>query len=143
MADRAHHGRSGSGHRPQQRLVAEGQQILDAAASPGDHDHVDLGIAVEPFQCGDNLGDRGRALRRGVLDAEPDGGQSPPRVLHDIVLGRAGPPGDDADAAREEWQRAFSLTREQTLGREQSPKRLEPGEQLAQPDEAHLGLPAG
>ncbi|CAM5389313.1 hypothetical protein SCALM49S_03784 [Streptomyces californicus] len=45
MADRGDHRRTARGHRPHQLLVGERQQVLDAAAAPGDHDHVDLRAA--------------------------------------------------------------------------------------------------
>ena len=53
--------------------LLNGQQILDAAPSPGDHDHVHLGITVQPLQRRDDVGHRCRTLRRRVLDPEPDG----------------------------------------------------------------------
>ncbi len=45
VADRADHRRAAGEDRPAQRLVGEGQQILDAAAAPGDDDHVDRRVA--------------------------------------------------------------------------------------------------
>ena len=43
-----------------QRLVGERQQVLDRAAAAGDHDHVDVGVPLEPGQRLHHLG--GRAL---------------------------------------------------------------------------------
>ena len=55
----------------QQRLVAERQQVLDAAAAAGDDDDVDRRVGIQPLQRGDDLVDGRRALRGDVLDAEP------------------------------------------------------------------------
>ena len=48
VADRGDDGRRARGNGPAQSLVREGQQILDAAAAAGEHDHVDFRVRVEP-----------------------------------------------------------------------------------------------
>ena len=80
VPDRRDHRRAARRDRPAQRLVGERQQVLDAAAAAGEHDHVDVRVAVERAQRVDDLRHGQRALHGGVLDPEPHGGPAGLRV---------------------------------------------------------------
>ncbi|CAM5314435.1 hypothetical protein SBADM41S_03762 [Streptomyces badius] len=101
MADRGDHRRTAGGHGPHQLLVGERQQILDAAAAPGHHDHVDLVQRVQLLDRLHHLGDRVHPLHGGVADLEAHGRPAAAGVLQDVPLGGGGPPADEPDELRE------------------------------------------
>ena len=132
-------------HGPDQRLVGERQQVLDRAAAAGDHDHVDVGVAVEAVERPRSPRARraGPAWRRTPIsnrDARASGAARSRATSRSAAeLGR----GDQADAAGQERQRPLAARGEQALGGEQLAAPLEPGQQLAEADHADLaGVPA-
>jgi hypothetical protein len=107
VPDRADHRRPARRHRPDQGLVGEREQVLERAAAPRDHDHVDLGVGIEAVQRVDDLAGRVRPLHRYLLDPEPDGRPAPPGVLLDVPLRRGITPADESDDTRQEGDRPF------------------------------------
>lgn len=99
VADGADDGCEAVGDHADERLVAEGQEVLDGAAAAGDHDDVDVAHGVELADRGGHLGDRARALHGDPPDLEVDRGPTASGVLDHVVLGLAGPPADEADPA--------------------------------------------
>ena len=133
-------GVSAAGHRAHQRLVAERQQVLDAAAAAGDHDDVDVGVGVEAVQRGDDLVHRGRALHRDVLDLGTARPAARRRAFSTTSRSAAlARPVIRPMRCGQERQRALALGGEQALGGQQLAQCLEPGEQLTQPDLTDLG----
>ncbi|CAM5305919.1 hypothetical protein SBADM41S_09680 [Streptomyces badius] len=141
MADRGDHRRTAGGHGPDQLLVGERQQILDAAAAPGHHDHVDLVQRVQLLDRLHHLGDRVHPLHGGVADLEAHGGPAAAGVLQDVPLGGGGPPADEPDELREEGERLLPVEREETLGGERLLELLQPHEQLTDADRPYVGGP--
>jgi hypothetical protein len=83
----------GRRRRPAQRLVAERQQVLDAAAAARDDDDVDLGIRSSSRSASDDLLDReGGPCTATSRDLEVGRRPAPPGVLQHVALGGAGPP---------------------------------------------------
>ena len=115
-------------------FVAEREQILEAAASSGEHDDVDLLVR---FECAQRGHDRGRcvcALDACLADDDlrrretcADGG-------HEISACRRVCPGEDADGSRNPGQGALPVPGEQPLSGETALELLERHEVLAQPD---------
>ncbi len=84
--------------------------------------------------CGTAVGPCTAVLRTSKRTAGP-----PLRDTQHIVLGGAGPPGDQPDGAGQEGQRPLEPWIEQTLRREQRPQAFDPGEQFADTDGPDLG----
>ena len=74
VADRRDHGRRAGGDRPADQLVGEREQILDAAASPSQHDQVHLRVGVEQPQRPGDPRRRARALHRHLEHRKRAGG---------------------------------------------------------------------
>ena len=109
MPDGRDDGGAAGRHRAEQALVGEREQVLERAAAPGDHDHLDLGVGVKLAQRLDDLAGRVGALHGGLLDPEAD--RRPPalRVLYDVPLGRRLPPAHQPDNAGQEGQRTLAF----------------------------------
>jgi hypothetical protein len=138
VPDRGHHRRGQREHRPEQALVGERQQVLHRPAAARDHDDVDLRVAVEPAERGDDLGGGAGALHGGVHHPELDRRPAAPGHLQHVALRGRAAAGDQADAAGEERQRPLALLGEEPLGREQLATPLDAREQLAEPDHADV-----
>ena len=138
VADRRHDGGPALRDGTDQALVGERQQVLDRPAAAGDDDHVDALVAVEAVDRGDHLGRGARALHGGVRRLEGHRGPAASGVLDHVALGGGVGRRDQADPLGQEGQAALELGGEQPLGREQLAAALEPGEQLAEADEADL-----
>ena len=138
VADGRHDGGPALRDGADQALVGEGQQVLDGPAAPGDDDHVDALVAVEAVDRRDHLGRGAGALHGGVRRLEGHRGPAAARVLDHVALGGGVGRGDQADPLGQERQAALELGGEQTLGCQQLAAAFEPGEQLAEADEADL-----
>ncbi len=138
VPDRRDHRGAAGGDGAAQRLVGERQQVLDAAAAAGQHDHVDRRVAVERAERVDDLRHGQRALDGGVLDPEPHRRPAGRRVRHDVVLGGRRPAGDQPDAVGQERQPPLAGGVEQALGGQQLAQPLDAGQQLADADRADL-----
>ncbi len=98
-----------AGHGSYEPLVAEREEILEAAAAPREHDHVDV---VDLAEGGDRLDDRGRrlwALNIGLGDHDPRRREPRRDRGEDIAFGGRVVAGDQPDPAREPWKGARSL----------------------------------
>ena len=138
MADRGHDRGEGGGDGAHQRLVGEGQEVFERAATARDHDDVDLGHGVELQECGAH-GPRGLgALHRDRAHLELDGRPPATGVLDDVVLGRAGSAADQADSTRQERQAPLAAVVEEPLLGKQPPAGLEKRKELAEPHGADL-----
>ena len=113
-------------------LVAEGEEVLEAAAAAGEDDHVDVRVLAERADRGHDLGRRARALHVGLRDEDRCRREARPDRRDDVALRRRVVPGHDADPARQERQRALALVGEETLGREGRLQLLERGEMRAE-----------
>ena len=120
------------GHRADDTLVAERQQVLEAAAAAGEDDDVDLGLRADraqrlrdgrrrPRALHERLGDEHSRRREAGLDGDDD-----------VSLGGGVVPGHEADPARDARQRPLALGREQPFRRELLLQPLERGQVLAQ-----------
>ena len=134
MAYRRDHRDGAGGDRADEPLVAEGQQVLEAAAAPGDHDHLDVRLAAEP---GEGLDDRARGPRPldvRFRDEHARGRKARGDRGDDVALGGGVVAGDEPDPTGEKGQRPLSLGREEPFGRELLLEALEGGEVLAEPE---------
>jgi hypothetical protein len=131
VADRRDDRRTAGEDGPAERLVGEGQEVLERAAAAGQDDHVHRGVAVEHPQRVEDLRDRVDALHRHVLDPEVDGRPAAARVGQHIPLGGARPAGDETDAVGQERRPALAPRIEQSLGLQQLAEPLDAGLQLA------------
>ena len=132
VADRRDDRHGAVGDRAHQALVAEREQVLEAAAPAGDHDHVDLGLAAEDAQRLDHGAGGARALDVGLRDehvrrreARLDRGQH-------VALGGGVVAGHEADPARQEGQRPLALGGEQAFGGQLLLQPLERGQVVAE-----------
>jgi hypothetical protein len=104
--DRPRRRRAPGTHEP---LVAEWEQILEAAAAARQHDDVHLGRSGDFAQRFDH-GVRGeRALDEGLRDEDARGRKAGGDRCKDILLRRCVVTGDEPDAARQKWQWSLSL----------------------------------
>ena len=134
MPDRGDDGHRTGGDRPHEPLVAEGEQVLEAAAAPRDDDHVDLRLAAECAQRLDHGPGGARALHVRLADEHvrrrKTGGD---RRQHVALRGRL-VPGDEPDPPRQERQPPLPLRGEQALGGELLLQALQRGQVLADPE---------
>ena len=123
-----------AGERAHDGLVAERQEILEAAAAAR-HDHdVDGRVRGDAAERGRDAGACRRALHARLGDH--DVRRREPRLDrgdHVAARCRVGA-GDDADRAREARQRPLALRREQPLRRQHALEALDRGEMVAEPD---------
>ena len=139
VADRRDDGRAQHVDGADQRLVGERQQVLDGATAAGDHDDVDLGVAVEPARAPPSPRRRraGPAWWRRRPRRRRSGQRR--RALSSTSRSAADSGrGDQPDPVGQERQRPLQLAGEQPLGREQLAALLEPGQQLAEADHPDL-----
>jgi hypothetical protein len=138
VADRRDEGSGCRGSGTHDALVAETQQVLEVAATPGDDDDLDRRIGVESLDGGNHFGRGAIALHRGVHDAELDRGPAEPGVADHVVLGVAVFARDEPDDPGQERQRALATGIEEPLGGELRPQSLESLEQVAESDMLQL-----
>ena len=60
VADRGHDRHAARCHRADDAFVAERQEVLEAAAAAGEHDHLDVVVVTQRLQRVDDLNRRGR-----------------------------------------------------------------------------------
>ena len=125
-------GRGGEG--TDDGLVAEGKEILEAAAAAGDDHDVDRGVGRDAPQRRGDAAAGARALDAGLGDDDVGGREPGLDAGDDIAAGGRIGARDDADRAREARQRALALGREQALGGEHALEPLDRGEVVAEPD---------
>ena len=118
--DDRHRARSHRAHEP---LVAERQQILEAAATAREHDHVDLRLLAERVERVDDPERGPRPLDVRLGDEHVRRGEPALDGRDDVALRGGVVAGDEPDPPREERQRPLPLGGEQALGGE---RRLEP-----------------
>ena len=113
------------GHGPDEALVAERQEVLEAASAAREHDHVDLGEAAKAL---DRLGDgrsRPRPLDVGLRDDDARRREAGGDPRQDVALGGRVVAGDERDPPREQRQAALARRVEQALRREPCLQALE------------------
>jgi hypothetical protein len=141
VPDGGHHGRAAAGHRPDELLVRERQQVLHTAAAARHDDHVHLVQRVQLLHGLHHLRYGVHALHGDVAHLEADGGPAVPRVLQHVALGRRGPAAHQPDQLRQERQRLLALGREQALGGERLLQLFQPREQFPDAHGPYLGRP--
>jgi len=141
VADGADDGGGARRDRAAQRLVGERQQVLDAAATAGDDDHVDGGVAIQLAQCLDDLWNGIWALHDGVAHLEPGRGPAPAGDGHHVTLCGRGAAGDQPNDAGQERDRPLEPRIEQPFGVQQLAQPFDAGQQLADADRANLADP--
>ena len=132
VADRTHDRHRAPGHRADDTLVAERQQVLEAAAAAREDDDVDLGLRADRAQ---RLGDgrrRPRALHERLGDEQSRRREAGLDGDDDVSLGGGVVPGHEADPARDARQRPLALGREQPFRRQLLLEPLERGQVLAE-----------
>ena len=138
MADCADHRHPQHRDRAAERLVAEGPEIGEAAAAPGDDDRLHLRPCRQVLDRG---GDRRRGAailhRREGPDDRPRPA-APTQPGEQVATRRPRLRRDDADRLRQEGTRKLVLQLEETLGTKLLAKRLKPGEKIALAGEADM-----
>ena len=132
MADGRDDRHRAGGERADEPLVAEREEILEAAAAAGEDDDVDLGRVAD---LAERLGDRGggaRALDVGLGDEDPGGREARGDRGQHVSLRRGVVARDEPDASRKARQRPLALGREEAFGCELALQALESGEMVAE-----------
>ncbi len=124
------------GYRPNESFVTEGQKILDAPATAGDHDNVNVYARVEFLKSLSYLAYRVGPLHGDFANLEVGGGPAIPRVDHDIVLGVAVAAADQTDTPREKRKWLLAFWGEQSLGGQSCLELGEAGEEFSDTDGA-------
>ena len=124
-------GTAHAGDRPDDALVGERQQVLEAAAAAGEHDHVGAARA-EVADRGRDRRSRARALHVRLRDEHVRGREALHDVRQHVALRRRVVAGDEPDQPREAGQRALAALVEQPLRRELLLQPLERGEVRAE-----------
>jgi hypothetical protein len=117
------------------------QQILDAAAAAGQHDHGHVRMPVELGEGLEDLRHRRRSLHRGIADLETYCGPALLGHAEHIALGGAGAAGDQPDRPGQEGNRALEARIEQSLRGQQGLEPFDAGQQFADADWPNLGNP--
>ncbi|CKR73746.1 Uncharacterised protein [Mycobacterium tuberculosis] len=143
MTDGADHGRTAGRDRAAQRLVRKRQQVLDGAAAPGQHDHVDVRVSIELAQRLDDLADGVGALHGDVADGETC--RWPARRGHrrNVTFGGTRTAGDQTDHVGQVRDRPLEAGVEEPLGVQQPAQPVDACQQLADADSANLAEPQG
>src|SRR4051794_24481256 len=134
VADGRHDRHGAGGDRPHQPLVAEGKEILEAAAAPGDDDHVDALFPAERTQCLDHGARCPRPLDVGLADEHGGRRETALDGGEDVALRGGVVAGDEPDLPREPRERALTLRREEPLRGELLLQTLERGQVVAEPE---------
>ena len=124
------------GYRPNESFVTEGQKILDAPATAGDHDDVDVCARIEFLKSLSHLPHRVYPLHGDLANLEVCGGPAIPRVDHDIVLGVAVAAADQTDTTWEERKWLLAFWGEPSLGGQGCLELGEAGEEFSDADGA-------
>ena len=132
MPDRAHDRHRAGGDRAHDALVAEREQVLEAAAAAREHDHVDLRLGAHRLQRRHDRERRPRALDERLRDDDPRRREARLDVRDHVPLRRGVVARDEADPARQPRERALALGREQALVGELPLQPLERREVLAE-----------
>ncbi|OQB90679.1 MAG: hypothetical protein BWX86_02187 [Verrucomicrobia bacterium ADurb.Bin122] len=125
VADGGDDRQAAGGDGAHERLFVEGPQILDAAASPADHEQVENPECLGLRELCDHVGGGAFALDLGGQHDEP---AAPVATLEDadeILHGGARRRGDESDGRGHRRERKLVLRGEQTLGGEALLERLE------------------
>ena len=134
VPDRGDDGDRAGRDRPDEPLVAEREQILEAAAAAREDDHVHAGLLAERPQRVDDPAGGPRALHVRLGDEHVRRGEAPLDRGEDVALRGGVVAGDEPDPARQERQRALALGGEQALGGELRLEALEGREVGAEPE---------
>src|SRR6476646_4497094 len=92
------HGDGALGDRPDDTFVAEGEEILEAAAAAGEDDDVHVRVLAESSDRGDDLAGGARALHVRLGDEYRRRWEAGADRRHDVALRGRVVPGHDADA---------------------------------------------
>ena len=128
MADRRHDWHAAGRDRAHEPLVAERQQVLEAAASTGQDDDVDVRVLAESADRRDDLPGGARALHVRLGHEDGRRREAGADRRHDIALRGRVVAGHHPDAARQERQRPLARIGEETLGGERRLETFERGE---------------
>ena len=141
MPDRGDHGHGTRDDGADEPLVAERQQIFEAASSAREHDHVDRGFSRDGLESMRDLRRRVGALHARLGDQQPRGRKAGGDGCDHVAFRRRVVAGDEPDPPRKSRQRALALGGEQPFGGElllQPFERCEMGAEAEALDREHL-----
>ena len=115
MPDRGDDRHRAIGDRAHEALVAERQQVFEAATAAGEHDHVDPWRVAQRSQRADDLECRPRALHVRLGDEYVGGWETGLDRGQDVALRRRVVARDEPDSAGQEREAALAVGREQSL----------------------------
>src|ERR671924_1870888 len=128
VADSGDDGDWAVGDRPHEALVAEREQILEAAAAAGEDDDVHVRFAAEICERCRKRGGGAWTLDVRLRDAAPSCREAGRHGGDEVALRGRLVPGEEGDATREERQRPLALGGEEALGGEPALEPLDPGQ---------------
>lgn len=143
MADGRDDGSDGVRDGTHQPLIGEGKEVLHAAASASQHDHVDAGSRFELGQGLEHGVDGPRALNLHLPYIEAHSGPAGSRIDDHVLLGLRVAPADEPDRPRKERKPLLALRGEQALRRQPSPQLLQPCKDVPDSHGADLVGPQG
>ena len=132
VTDGRDHRHATRGDGAHEALVAERQEVLEAAAASREHDDVHVGHFTDLAQRVDHRGHREGALDVRFGDDDPRRRKARRDRRENVALGRRVVAGHEPDSARHERQRALPL--EHAFGSELLLQPLERGEMVADPE---------
>ena len=131
VADGRDDDRGAGRDRTAEPFVRERQQVLQRAATTGDHDHVDVRAGVERRQRAHDLGHGTVALHGRLREDEARRGQAGAGVADHVERRGRLVPRDQANAARPERGLSLAHRVEEAVRVEPAPRLLDAGEQGA------------
>ena len=129
--------RGGDG--PHDRLVAEREQVLEAAAAAGENDDVDLRVLGQGRERGHDRFRRASSLHARLADDDLHGREARCDRGDEVATGSSVGPGEDPDGAWDAREPALPLRREQALGCELPLEQLERDQVSADADALDRG----
>ena len=138
MANRRDHRGGGCRDGANERLLGEGEQVLEGTAASGDDDDVHLRVGIQLGESRNDLSRRTFTLHAGVAHLESHAGPAQGSVTDNVLLRVRITTGNQTHTIRQHGQRLLLRVREQTLGGESLTQTLQLLVQVAGTDRIHF-----
>ena len=125
---------AGGGHGADDRLVAEGEEVLEAATSASEDDDVHVRMAGELGEGGDDRARGALPLHPRLADHDLRRREAGPDRRHEVASCGGVRAGQDPDRSRNAREASLPLGREQPFGGELALELLECEQMSAEPD---------
>ena len=134
VSDRGHHGDGAGGDGSHHRLVAEREQVLEAAAATGENHDVDVVARRQRSKTGDDRGRRAAALHTRLADNDLRRREALPERRDEVAARGSICSGEDPDRSRESRESPLAIGCEESLLGELPLEALERDEVRPQPE---------